>query len=433
MHDTDLDAKIVVPDLPTGEQDEALALDLTVRIQTTERLLALEQDLLYEAATAADTAARANIFTERQERKAWNTVKSEIAALSLFMTYLREAGVPLSFHLGEEPRLWQAITFGLVKGFLRWGQKLGYATKTRNDHLSVIKLYARLAKQAGMMEVGQLLDIISIPRVRGAEGTRIDRMRDKTRIGHKKPQPTFLERREEYQLLLERPKTPQGWRDKVAILLMYDLSLRPGEAVALRLDDLDLEEGTLHVYRQKTDDHQILRLTQRLQVALCNYLRLRQDRCARAPLLVRSLKNGELVEQVERREPEEERMRQGGRPPRSAVHQAFKQRFAPLASHEPVDGSRQWTPPMTTRALRERLHAIGLEIEETLYGDTRVENDRIHLTSYDGRHEWTRNAVRGGSDPIAVTKAGGWKGHSAMVARYYGELQIANEDIKLRR
>src|SRR6266487_2477534 len=344
MDDAENEVKIVVPDFPAGEEDETLTLDLTVRIQTTERLLAIEHDVLHEAAKEADRVSRENVFTERQERKAWNTVKSEIAALTCFMTYLREAGVPLSFHLAEEPRLWQAITFGLVKGFLRWEQKLGYATKTRNDHLSVIKLYARLAKQAGMMEGGQLLDITSIPRVRGAEGTRIDRMRDKTRIGHKKPQPTFLERREEYQLLLERPKTPQGWRDKVAILLMYDLSLRPGEAVALRLDDLDLEEGTLHVYRQKTDDHQILRLTQRLQVALSNYLRLRQDRSGRAPLLVRSLKSGELVEQIERRDPEEERMRQGGRPPRSAVHQAFKQRFSAPSKHLP-DASREWTPP----------------------------------------------------------------------------------------
>jgi len=293
MQDADSDAKVLVPDPPSAEKDEIRTLDLTIRTQTTERLLALEHHLLREAATAADRVARENLFTERQERKAWNTVKSEIAALTRFMAYLREAGVPLSFHLGEEPRLWQAITFGLVKGFLLWEQKLGYATKTRNDHLSVIKLYAQLAKQAGMMEGGQLLDITSIPRVRGAEGTRIDRTLDKTRIGHKKPQPTFLERREEYQLLLERPKTPQGWRDKVAILLMYDLSLRPGEAVALRLDDLDLEEGTLHVYRQKTDDHQILRLTQRLQVALSTYLRLRQGRSVSAPLLVRSLKSGD--------------------------------------------------------------------------------------------------------------------------------------------
>jgi len=150
MDDAENDVKIVVPDFPAGEEDETLTLDLTVRIQTTEQLLAIEHDLLHQAAEEADRVSRENIFTERQERKAWNTVKSEIAALTLFMTYLREAGVPLSFLLGEEPRLWQAITFGLVKGFLRWGQKLGYATKTRNDHLSVIKLYARLAKQAGM-------------------------------------------------------------------------------------------------------------------------------------------------------------------------------------------------------------------------------------------------------------------------------------------
>jgi len=58
---------------------------------------------------------------------------------------------------------------------------------------------------------------------------------------------------------------------------------------------------------------------------------------------------------------------------------------------------------------------------------------QIDLTSYDGRHEWTRRAIRGGSNPIAVTKAGGWKGHSAMVTRYYGELEIVNEDIILER
>ena len=92
---------------------------------------------------------------------------------------------------------------------------------------------------------------------------------------------------------------------------------------------------------------------------------------------------------------------------------------------------------MTTRGLREHLHDIGLDIADDLYGeyegDTRPPRTRrpapektINLTSYDGRHEWTRNAIRGGSNPVAVTKAGGWKGHSAMVARYYGELEIVN-------
>lgn len=58
---------------------------------------------------------------------------------------------------------------------------------------------------------------------------------------------------------------------------------------------------------------------------------------------------------------------------------------------------------------------------------------QINLTSYGGRHEWTRRAIRGGSNSITVAKAGGWKGHSALVARYYGELEIVNEDIVLER
>jgi hypothetical protein len=88
---------------------------------------------------------------------------------------------------------------------------------------------------------------------------------------------------------------------------------------------------------------------------------------------------------------------------------------------------------MTTNALAKHLHAISLDIEQALYGESRKPEECINLTSYDGRHEWTRNAIRGGSDPIAVTKAGGWRGHSAMVARYYGELKIINEDIVLKR
>jgi hypothetical protein len=65
-----------------------------------------------------------------------------------------------------------------------------------------------------------------------------------------------------------------------------------------------VEEATLHVYRQKTDDHQIFCLTQRLQVALSSYLRFWRDRTASVPLVARSLKSGELMEQIARRDPE---------------------------------------------------------------------------------------------------------------------------------
>lgn len=423
-------------------QDENNALVISSSEQTHMSLITIEAELLGELAHAADEYVRNNVFTERQQTKAWNSVRKEIAALSNFMQFLREsADLSLSFHLAEEPHLWQAITFGLVKLFLRWMQLKGYRIKTINDHLDVIKLYARLAHDAGFQTADQLISITNIPRIRGAQAERIDIEREQqeipTHVGHKKPDPTFLEQ-EEFQALLNRPDTPQGWRDLVAILLMYDLSLRPSEAVSLKLKDLNMEERTLRITRHKTHDRQKARLTPRLYAALNRYLHVRKDRSPEAPLLVRSLKNEKLVELIPRVDPQTEAARRGGRRPYSPNRPLYVQRqpTETTRTSRPKKGRTQedrWTPPTTTRALAKHLHSIGLNIEEELYQDTRPLEDRLNLTSYDGRHEWTRRAIRSGSDPIAVTKAGGWKGHSAMVARYYGELEIVNQDINLER
>ncbi len=433
---------MAIDNVPDGEneQNNDVSTELVVSSpgQTRVSLLAIEAELLGELSHAADDFARDNMFTERQRTKAWNSVRKEIAALSNFMLFLQQsADLSLSFHLAEEPHLWQAVTFGLVKLFLRWMQLKGYRIKTINDHLDVIKLYARMAHDAGFQTADQLISITNIPRIRGAQADRIDLERERqdipTNIGYKKPEPTFLEQ-EEFRALLNRPNTPQGWRDLVAILLMYDLSLRPGEAVSLKLKDLDMDERTLHITRHKTHDQQKARLTQRLYEALMRYLSLRQDRSPEAPLLVRSLKNEKLVERIPRNEPQVETARRGGRRPYSSNRPLYVQRQPTnqATRRKKVKGEDGlWTPPITTRALAKHLHLIGLNIEDELYQDTHMPEERLNLTSYDGRHEWTRRAIRSGSDPIAVTKAGGWKGHSAMVARYYGELDIVNEDIIL--
>ena len=440
-------------------KDESTSLAMPSPAQVRDELLTYQTRLLTEFAEAADSYVRRNIFTERQERKAWNTIRKEIAALADFMTFLNQVEQVsrdqsqdaethvLFLHLAEEPRLWTAITFGLVKLFLAWEQQQGYAIKTINDHLDIIKLYARLAQQAGYQTADQMLAIKHIARIRGAEADRIDAIRVQTRRGQKKSDPTFLDRRE-YQKLLNRPDTPQGWRDRVAILLMYELSLRPSEVVSLKLHHVHLDEGTIDITRHKTHDQQKARLKNRLYPALMHYLSLRQDRSLDAPLLVRSLKNGQLVEHVPVEAPEVEMAKRGGRRPSSPNHALYvKLHPTPVekaARQGTGESKATWTPPMTTRGLREHLHELGLDIAQELYGEDEhmlsrprpqrsAPEKQINLTSYDGRHEWTRNAIRGGSNPIAVTKAGGWKGHSAMVERYYGELDIINEDIVLSR
>src|SRR5689334_1733313 len=265
----------------TQSQDESNALIVSSPEQTRINLATIEAQLLGELARSADEYVRHNLFSEIQLTMAWNSVRKEIAALSNFMQFLQEsADLSLSFHLAEEPHLWQAITFGLVKLFLRWMQLKGYRIKTINDHLDVIKLYARLAHDAGFQTADQLISITNIPRIRGAQSERIDIEREAqeipTHVGHKKAEPTFLEQ-EEFQALLNRPDTPQGWRDLVAILLMYDLSLRPSEAISLKLKDLNMEERTLRITRHKTHDRQKARLTPRLYAALTRYLSIRKD------------------------------------------------------------------------------------------------------------------------------------------------------------
>src|SRR5207248_2542134 len=133
--------------------------------------------------------------------------------------------------------------------------------------------------------------------------------------------------------------------------------------------------------------------------------------------------------------PEVVAARQGGRRPHPmSVTRRIKVKLHPdSGAATPVDQESDagkeytwWTPAMTTRGLREHLHNIGLDIADDLYGEHEGDKNPprtrrpapekiINLTSYDGRHEWTRNAIRGGSNPVAVTKAAGWKGHAAMV------------------
>ena len=446
---------ITVQSMGHDEQaaDEVLSVAAPDLKEARRQLLSIETELVGELARAADDFVRQNRFTERQRRKAWNTVRKEIAALSDFMAFIETpTEVELSFHLAEEPRLWSAITFGLVETFLEWERKRGYTIQTLNDHLGVIKRYAKLAHQAGFQTTDQLLAIQHIERIRGAEGERIDADRAKTRLGHKKAEPTFLERAE-FKALLGRPDTPQGWRDRVAILLMYDLSLRPSEVVSLKVADVNMQEGTVLIKRHKTNDQQRARLKDRLYTAMTQYLRRRADLSPDAPLIVRSRKDGELIEKLPLLPPEVVAAKQGGRRPNPrSVTRRIKARLHPgsgaatLGEQESDAGQEKtwWTPTMTTRGLREHLHNIGLDIADDLYGEhegdkkpprTRRQKPEktINLTSYDGRHEWTRNAIRGGSNPVAVTKAGGWKGHSAMVARYYGELEIVNEDIVFER
>lgn len=379
-----------------AEDEEALYPESEVRSRALDQVLRVQRDLdlLERAALEADEFEREHIFQLRRERKEAVTVDVEIDALVLFTRYLREAGVPLSLYLHEEPRLWSAINYALVERFRRWEiWRRGYAIKTVNNHLAIIKLYARIAHTARFMSAEQFLPISHISTIRGAEARRIDEKRERMGIqtrfkDKKKANPTFLSP-QELRALLARPRTPQGLRDLVAILLMWDLSLRPNEALTLRLVDLDLEDGTVFVDRHKTNENQTHEFTPRLRAALDAYLAVRKDRRPDAPLLVRSLKSEQLVE------------------------------LMPVDKED--EDSLLWTPRLSVQGLGKRMRTLGHLLSEEL-------GREIDLTSYDGRHGFVRQGIDAGIDPMRIKLAGNWKGTS-MVERYYGKKKIANKGI----
>jgi integrase len=368
-----------------------------------DQLLRAQEELLSRASFAADEVACRDLFSRYRMGKAHHTIRMQMAALACFMTYLERVGVYLTSHLADEPRLWRAISYGLTEAFKHWMLREGYSTKTINDYLGVVKLYARLAHRGKLMEDHTYLAIVGIETIRGAEAQRIDERREKTRRKDpasgvkrgKKPDATYLKTPQVHELFAQPDvTTPQGQRDLVALLLLYELGLRPSEAIALRFSDLDMEEGTLHVYRRKTNLDQRLRLTVPTYQALRSYLALRRDwRFYRqapsperdAPLLVQSRKSKKLVEQLD------------------------------LVEAGKV-GSADWS----TQNLWERVHLLGEALG-------------VNLASYDGRHQWARDAADDGTDYLKLIKAGGWKAGSRMVERYYGEKEIANEGVHLKR
>ncbi|HEY6409806.1 MAG TPA: site-specific integrase [Ktedonobacteraceae bacterium] len=389
---TDSDVVLVI-------RGAAVGIDVADR----DHLLAAQQELLARASSAADEVARRDLFSRYRTGKAHHTIRLQTAALTCFMTYLEGAGVSLTSHLADEPRLWRAISYGLAEGFKHWMLHEGYSTKTVNDYLGVVKLYAKLAHRGELMEDHTYLAIAGIETIRGAEARRIDERRAKTRrkdpaTGErrgKKLEATYLKTQQVHTLFVQPDvTTPQGWRDLVALLLLYDHGLRPSEAIALRFSDLDMEEGTVHVYRRKTHLEQRLLLTPPTRTALRSYLALRRDWHfylqipspeRDAPVLVQSRKSKKLVEQLD--------LIEAGKP-----------------------GSADWS----TQNLWERVHLLGEALG-------------VNLASYDGRHQWARDAADDGTDYLKLIKAGGWKAGSRMVERYYGEKEIANEGVHLKR
>lgn len=354
---------------------------------------------------AANQAAADYIFIDYQQRRSEKTIRTQTAALLLWVQYLDKIGaavalLPLAaswaanFYTAREhealadyataqnvdlpqvwaayfcqnsPTAWIGITWGLVEGYVKWLLNQGYSIASVNNRLSAIKVYARLATKSGAVPPE---DHALIREVRGygrTEGKRVNAGRQQTRIGHKKEDAIVLTPEQAGQLKNRHPNTPQGIRDRLMMCLFLDLGLRASEVASLRVEDL-ADTGYAVVYRQKTDTTDRLQLSADIMQALRDY----RPYLRRSGILLRgSRKNSKLTDEV-----------------------------------------------MSVRAIGSRIKAMGRDILGIW-----------ELSPHDLRHTWATQAAKN-SNPFALRDAGGWT-NMQTPSRYVERAEVANEGIEL--
>lgn len=344
---------------------------MSTELATTSGMTAIEA-----AGHVANQYAAASAFADYTSRKSNNTLDAQRADLATFADYLCDAtggrDCPTADQLQTDPEAWRGMTHGLVAAFVHWVLARGYSIASVNRKLSTVRVYAKLAAQAKVIDSTESTLIRGVSGYGGTEGKRADEKRTAagtaTRNGHKKAQHVPLTV-DQVKLLKAQPDTPQGRRDAVIMALLLEHGLRVGELALLQVTDFDLKAGTFVFYRPKVDKVQTHRMTRDTHRAVA--LWLVEDAPAMGALLRGSRKGGKLT-----------------------------------------------GAGMSERAITQRVTDLGAEL------------GIADLSAHDCRHYWATRAATMGTDTFALRDAGGWNS-LAMPSRYVESATVANERVKL--
>jgi integrase len=334
------------------------------RIHTMD-LVPVQTDYISVGQLANEYAAN-SVFNDYHERLSANTLKRQRRDIKLFTDFLAMVGM-IKDNLMYDTTQWTDVTFGLVEAFRKQQLLEGYSIASVNAHLITVKLYAKLAKNAGKLCEVEYSRIRDIKTYSHKDGRNVDAKREQTRRPDaKKANPVSLST-VQVALLKDQPNTPQGRRDALLMCLLLDHGLRCGEVAALSPESINLSNGTLTFYRQKVDKTQNHILTRDTLLAAMRYLEVAKPV---GKLLMGSRKGGKL---------------------------------------EGV---------MSERAITDRVRVLAEKVGVN------------GLSAHDCRHDWATDAIRNGTDIKSLQDAGGWSS-PAMPLRYAESTSIANSGVKL--
>jgi integrase len=235
--------------------------------------VAIEGDLI-ELGQVANLFASQSIFTDFRIRKAKNTLRRHDSDLALFAEFLNSRGVEVG-DLATDSSVWKGITWGLVAAFQAWLLGRGYAVSSVNVKISTVKVYAKLAFKAGVLDATDYALIRAVEGYARKKHKHIDNKREaagiETRIGSKKSDAVSLTW-VKAKKLKDQPDTPQGRRDKLIMCLLLDHGLRVSELAGLKVEDFDLELKRFKLYRPKIDEPAKHKLTSETFQAARAYL-----------------------------------------------------------------------------------------------------------------------------------------------------------------
>jgi len=284
------------------EPDPSATLPLSPASYLVSRPISPYADDLAHAGLLADAAVQADTFADYHTNCAQNTRVAQRDTLRLFSTYLAHLGVVRTPEdLYHDAEAWRGLSKGLVLTFRTWLLEQGYAIGTLNQRLSILRQYARLAHQAGAIADEPYELLMTVKGYSQKTGRNLDSERTRagkrTRKSTKKATPTAVTTSQALQLKMQtthptrarRCRQDQAicQRDQLLIGLFIEHALRVSEVVGLDIQHIDLEAGTLTLYREKTAESQVHQLKKHTRLAAQEYLaHLQQQGRTSGPLFV---------------------------------------------------------------------------------------------------------------------------------------------------
>ncbi len=177
--------------------------------------------------------------------RAPNTVVSYQHDLRTFLQFCERAGL-------EHP---DQVSFREIEVYIGWlRQERGLAESTANRHLNALRTFWRFLTREGFARSNPAADVFSLK-----EPERL---------------PKYLSIPEQERVLgeLAQDRSLCGRRDYALVALALFTGLRVEEITRLRVDDVDLEAGTLRVERGKGGRGRELAVVPRLRMILADYL-----------------------------------------------------------------------------------------------------------------------------------------------------------------